>query len=135
MFFFALLVIDRANLRIYLTDQTDASMRPSPSFTLETHHVLAEPTSLSPWLDRPRQARTSRRKYRFDQVESLERQNLLAEVSWILAGNGDRNTAANWSTGKVPGAGDDVNLDGASGSYVIAYSSGTSVVNSIHEDG
>jgi len=87
MFFFALLVIDRANLRIYLTDQTDASMRPSPSFTLETHHVLAEPTSLSPWLDRPRQARTSRRKYRFDQVESLERQTLLAPVSWILAVN------------------------------------------------
>ncbi len=74
-------------------------------------------------------------KYRFDQIESLERQTLLAQVSWILAGNGDWNTAANWSTGKVPGTGDDVNIDGASGSYVIAYSSGTSAVNSIRSDG
>jgi len=82
-------------------------------------------------LNRPRQARPSRREYRFDQIESLERRTLLAPVSWILAGNGDWNTAANWSTGKVPGPGDDVNLDGASGSYVINYSSGTSAVNSI----
>ena len=102
---------------------------------MEPQHVLAEPTSLSPWLDRPRQAPPSRREYRFDQIESLERQTLLAQVSWILAGNGDWNTAANWSTGKVPGAGDDVNLDGASGSNVIAYSSGASAVNSIHADG
>jgi len=65
---------------------------------LEPQHVLAEPTSLFPWLDRSRQARTSGREYRFDQIESLGRQTLLAQVLWILAGNGDWNTAANWST-------------------------------------
>jgi hypothetical protein len=41
-----------------------------------------------PGLNRLRQARTSRRKYRFDQIDLLERRTLLAQVSWILAGNG-----------------------------------------------
>ncbi|MFI5460594.1 MAG: hypothetical protein ACHRXM_34705, partial [Isosphaerales bacterium] len=81
---------------------------------------------------RLRRARVFRRNYRCELIESLEPRTLLANVSWILAGNGDWNTAANWSTGKVPGAGDDVNLDGPSGSYVITYSSGTSAVNSIN---
>jgi hypothetical protein len=67
-------------------------MRPSLLFTLEAHHVHAEPTSLSPWLDRPPQARTSRRKRRFDQIEWLERQTLLAQVSWIQAGNGNKGS-------------------------------------------
>ncbi len=39
-------------------------------------------------LNRLRQAWTSRRESRLDQIDLLERRTLLAQVSWIQAGNG-----------------------------------------------
>lgn len=44
-------------------------------------------------------------------IEALEQRTLFAAVSWIGAANADFNTAADWSTGVVPGASDDVTID------------------------
>src|SRR5271155_5804580 len=43
----------------------------------------------------------------------------MAAVSWKNPVNGDWTVAADWSTGKVPGAGDDVRI-AAPGSYTVS---------------
>ena len=50
-------------------------------------------------------------------------------VTWV-GGNGDWNTAANWSTGSVPGTNDDVLLDDAD--VTVTISSGVKLVRSIN---
>ena len=40
-------------------------------------------------------------------LEPLESRILPATVNWINPGGGDWDTASNWSSGQVPGAGDD----------------------------
>ncbi len=48
-------------------------------------------------------------------------------VSWNTDSDGDWNTASNWSTGLVPGTGDDVCIDRISASPVITLSTDASV--------
>ena len=52
-----------------------------------------------------------------------------ATVTWI-GGSGDWNTVTNWSTGALPGTGDDVVI-GSGPAITVTYSSGSQVVNSI----
>jgi hypothetical protein len=54
--------------------------------------------------------RKVRARYR-PQLEPVEGRVLLAHVSWIGTRSGDWDTASNWSTRKVPGAGDDVTIN------------------------
>jgi hypothetical protein len=44
-------------------------------------------------------------------VETLEIRQLLATVNWISATSGSWDVASNWSSDRVPGAGDDVTID------------------------
>jgi hypothetical protein len=57
-----------------------------------------------------RSALAPRRRYRLA-VEELEDRCLLSTITWITNGNGDFNNGANWSSGSVPGAGDDAIID------------------------
>src|ERR1017187_9545618 len=52
-----------------------------------------------------------------------------ATVTWV-GGSGDWNTAANWSTGSLPGTNDNVVI-GAGASITVTHSSGTHTVNSV----
>jgi hypothetical protein len=54
--------------------------------------------------------RKARPRYR-PRLEAIEGRILLSGVSWVGTGGGDWDTAANWSTGKVPGASDDVTIN------------------------
>jgi RHS repeat-associated protein/uncharacterized repeat protein (TIGR01451 family) len=75
---------------------------------------------------------TSRRNgfVRSLQVEGLEGRALLAAVSWIAVGDGNWNTAANWSPPGIPGASDDVTISPASAA-TITISSGTAPIKSL----
>jgi hypothetical protein len=53
-----------------------------------------------------------------------------AVVSWV-GGSGDWNTATNWSTGALPGPGDDVVISPANISITVTHSSGTHIVSSL----
>jgi uncharacterized delta-60 repeat protein len=50
-------------------------------------------------------------------------------VSWINASGGDWDTASNWSTGRVPGASDDVTID-VSSAIIVTHSK--NVADSVH---
>ena len=65
-------------------------------------------------------------------VEFLEERRLLATVYWTSSSSGDWNTAGDWSTGKVPGSGDDVVINPVSGATpTVTISSGNQSVHSI----
>ena len=65
-------------------------------------------------------------------VESLEERRLLATVNWISTGSGNWDVAANWSTGQVPGPGDDVVINVAGATPTVTIDSSTqAVVNSV----
>src|SRR5205807_1965126 len=52
-------------------------------------------------------------------AERLEERQLLTAVSWVGAGgNSSWTTAANWSTGTVPAAGDDVTINAGAGKTI-----------------
>jgi RHS repeat-associated protein len=82
-----------------------------------------------------RRIRTSRSIRRSPRpgVEVLERRQLLSVVNWISSSSGDWNTPGDWSTGKVPGPGDDVSINPVMGATpIVTISSGdTESVNSI----
>lgn len=63
-------------------------------------------------------------------VERLEERYLLTAVSWNIDGNGFWDVASNWSTGLVPGAGDDVTIDRGAANPIITVRDNTTV-NSI----
>ena len=63
-------------------------------------------------------------------IEVLEPRQLLSAVDWISPTSGNWNVGSNWSTGTVPGPGDDVIIN-ESGSPTITVSSGTQSVNSV----
>src|SRR5262245_44326721 len=69
------------------------------------------------WLERRVNRRAPgggrRKRARQLSVEHLEVRIAPAAVTWV-AGSGDWNTGSNWSTGKVPGAGDDVTISALS---------------------
>ena len=53
-----------------------------------------------------------------------------AIVSWV-GGSGDWNIATNWSTGALPGPGDDVVISPVTTSIAVTHSLGTHTVNSL----
>src|SRR5437588_5375412 len=61
-----------------------------------------------------KRARCRKRAERQLGIEALEERSVPATVSWVNAAGGDWGTGANWSTGTLPGAGDDavINLPG-----------------------
>ena len=61
-------------------------------------------------------------------VEVLERRRLLTAVDWTATTSGDWDLGSNWSTGKVPGPGDDVTIDVAA--VTVTIDSGSFSVNS-----
>ncbi len=62
--------------------------------------------------------------------ELLESRKLMANISWIAAGGGSWSTAANWSSGTVPTAADDVTIPDLVGDQNITITT-TASVNSI----
>ncbi len=52
-------------------------------------------------------------------------------VSWAVDADGFWDNPANWSTGRVPGPGDDVVIDRPSGAFTVFHSQGTSLVDSL----
>ena len=65
-------------------------------------------------------------------LEPLEERVLLSTVVWNVDANGSWDVPGNWSTGAVPGAGDDVFLDRPAGNFTITHAAGDIAVNSIH---
>jgi fibronectin-binding autotransporter adhesin len=62
----------------------------------------------------------------------LEIRQLLATVNWISATSGSWDVASNWSSDRVPGAGDDVTIDKPG--VTVTISSNVESVNSITAD-
>jgi hypothetical protein len=60
---------------------------------------------------------------RLPAIESLEARLLPSTVSWINSSGGDWDTPGNWSSGSVPGVGDDVIIN-QPGNILITHSSG-----------
>lgn len=63
-------------------------------------------------------------------VEQLEGRALPAQVDWINSAGGDWAMPENWSTGRLPGADDDVRID-LSAEVSVIHSAGTSVIRSL----
>ncbi len=81
------------------------------------------------WPRTPRSAVT-----RHLSLESLEERILLSTVNWINPNGGDWDTGSNWSTGSVPGAGDDAVIS-QSGISVTHSTSASDSVNSVQCSG
>jgi hypothetical protein len=64
-------------------------------------------------------------------VEVLERRIQPSTVTWTGAGGGDWATASNWSTGKLPGATDNVVIPALGSGAAIMHSTGDDTVASI----
>jgi hypothetical protein len=67
-------------------------------------------------------------------LEGLEGRVVPATVSWSNPAGGAWNTAANWSTGHLPGAADDVVID-VPGPVTITHATGTDAVHSLTTGG
>src|SRR5688500_3332590 len=67
-------------------------------------------------------------------LESLEPRTLMAAVEWVGGSQGNWNDAANWSGGAVPGADDDVHIDGQAGQPSVALDTGTHTIQSLLVD-
>src|SRR5262249_10696786 len=63
-------------------------------------------------------------------LEELEDRTLLTMITWINPSGGDWATPGNWSTGPLPGPGDDVVID-ISANITITHSSGTDSIHSL----
>jgi hypothetical protein len=61
-------------------------------------------------------------------VEELENRLVPAAVTWIGGASGSWATGTNWSTGTMPGAGDDVVLDG---SVTVSHSAGADAIQTL----
>jgi fibronectin-binding autotransporter adhesin len=81
------------------------------------------------WRPRRSSALRRRSKYR-PALECVEDRTLLSSVSWI-GGSGDWDTASHWSTGVVPGPGDDVTIDVSSGITVTHSLADTDSINNL----
>jgi fibronectin-binding autotransporter adhesin len=66
-------------------------------------------------------------------VEALEDRTLPATVTWISSVSGAWDVGSNWSTGKKPGAADDVVI--SSSSITVTHSTGTDAVHSVTSNG
>ncbi len=56
---------------------------------------------------------------------------MLATVNWISTQSGNWNVGSNWSTGQVPGPGDDVVINVSGASPTVTIDSGSQTVNSL----
>jgi Planctomycete extracellular len=72
--------------------------------------------------------RRHRRRLKF---EVLEPRQLLSTVDWISKTSGDWNVGSNWSTGTVPGTGDDVVIDVSGATPTITIGTGNQSVLSL----
>ena len=80
---------------------------------------------------RPQRIRTPVRHRHRPRFEILEDRQLLATVNWISPTSGDWNVGSNWSTGQVPGTGDDVVINVSGASPTVTIDSGAQSVNSV----
>ena len=64
-------------------------------------------------------------------MEVLEDRQLLSTINWISTTSGDWNVGNNWSSGQVPGTGDDVVINVPGASPTITIDSGAQSVNSL----
>lgn len=62
-------------------------------------------------------------------IEALEPRRLLSAVDWTATTSGDWDLGRNWSTGQVPGPGDDVTIEVAG--VTVTIDSGSFSVNSV----
>src|SRR5271165_6298366 len=72
-----------------------------------------------------------RRRRRRPDFETLESRQLLSTVDWISPTSGSWDVASNWSTGTIPGPGDDVVINVTGASPTVTISSNVESVNSI----
>ncbi len=61
-------------------------------------------------------------------LEELENRLVPATITWMGGAAGIWSTVANWSTGTLPGAGDDVVIDG---SVTVSHAVGSDTVNTL----
>jgi protocatechuate 3,4-dioxygenase beta subunit len=80
---------------------------------------------------RERRPRLSAWRRSRPRIELLEDRCLLAAVNWISTQSGNWNIPSNWSTGKVPGANDDVVINVSGASPVVTINSGAQAVHSL----
>jgi hypothetical protein len=59
--------------------------------------------------------------------EVLEERSVPATITWVNPAGGDWDTASNWSSGTVPGAGDDVVISSLNSSSSITRASGAAI--------
>ena len=74
-----------------------------------------------------------RHRLRFEVLEPRQLLSMMT-VDWISKTSGDWSVGTNWSTGAVPGTGDDVVIDVSGASPTITISSGTQSVLSLTDD-
>ncbi len=77
-----------------------------------------------------RPAKFVRRGHR-PKIEVLEERCLLATVNWISATSGNWDVGSNWSTGQVPGPGDDVVISVPGENPTITLNSGNQTIHSL----
>ncbi len=83
---------------------------------------------LRSWVN-PRRQVIGRVRYRKLTLQVLEDRIQPATVNWIGTGSGDWDTKSNWSTGALPGPGDDVVINQTG--ITITHSTGTDSVQSV----
>jgi hypothetical protein len=65
-------------------------------------------------------------------LEALEERSVPATISWVNPAGGDWDSASNWSTDAVPGAGDDVVINALNAGSTVTHSTAVSdAVNSL----
>src|SRR4051794_41004017 len=82
-------------------------------------------TSRHEWMHKTRQHRRWRTS-----LELLEDRLMLSPVRWINSSGGDWDTPSNWSTGALPGTGDDAIID-MPGITVTHSANATDAINSV----
>ncbi len=75
-----------------------------------------------------------RKKLLLPSCEPLELRQLLSNVDWISTSSGSWDVGSNWSTGKVPGSGDDVVINVSGANPTVTISSGSQSVQSVTAD-
>ncbi len=93
---------------------------------------VARLRSLQRWSHHPRHK--PRKKLLLPSCEPLELRQLLSNVDWISTSSGSWDVGSNWSTGKVPGSGDDVVINVSGANPTVTISSGSQSVQSVTAD-
>lgn len=88
------------------------------------------PVTRAPHRERKTYCRPSKPQRRLT-LENLEGRLVLSAVDWIGPSNGSWDVASNWSTGVVPGFGDDVTIDTAAAQTVSIQSGDNITIGSL----